>query len=112
VSERARLTTGRNNVGGEQQMIAIGRALISRPRLLLLDEPTLGLAPLVISQIFEIIRAIRNEGVTVFFFEQNAHKALQVADCGYVLETGKVVLADTGANLLADASIRKAYLGA
>src|SRR5690606_1232421 len=86
--------------GGEQQMLAIGRALMSRPALLLLDEPTLGLAPMIISQIFEIIRTIRDEGVTVFLVEQNAHKALQVADRGYVLETGKVVLADTGENLL------------
>ncbi|WP_423197794.1 MULTISPECIES: ABC transporter ATP-binding protein [unclassified Cupriavidus] len=97
--------------GGEQQMLAIGRALMSRPRLLLLDEPTLGLAPLVIAQIFDIIRTIRDEGVTVFLVEQNANKALQVADRGYVLETGKVVLADTGANLLANDRIRAAYLG-
>ncbi|WP_354676703.1 ABC transporter ATP-binding protein [Cupriavidus plantarum] len=97
--------------GGEQQMLAIGRALMSRPRLLLLDEPTLGLAPLVIAQIFDIIRTIREEGVTVFLVEQNANKALQVADRGYVLETGRVVLADTGANLLANDRIRAAYLG-
>ncbi|OMW10205.1 ABC transporter ATP-binding protein [Burkholderia pseudomallei] len=97
--------------GGEQQMLAIGRAPTSRPRLLLLDEPTLGLAPLVIAQIFDIIRTIRAEGVTVFLVEQNAHKALQVADRGYVLETGRVVLADTGANLLENDRIRAAYLG-
>jgi branched-chain amino acid transport system ATP-binding protein len=97
--------------GGEQQMLAIGRALMSRPRLLLLDEPTLGLAPLVIAQIFDIIRTIRAEGVTVFLVEQNANKALQVADRGYVLETGRLVLADTGANLLANDRIRSAYLG-
>ncbi|MBF6992432.1 MULTISPECIES: ABC transporter ATP-binding protein [Cupriavidus] len=97
--------------GGEQQMLAIGRALMSRPRLLLLDEPTLGLAPLIIAQIFDIIRTIRDEGVTVFLVEQNANKALQVADRGYVLETGKVVLADTGANLLANDRIKAAYLG-
>ncbi len=97
--------------GGEQQMLAIGRALMSKPRLLLLDEPTLGLAPLVIAQIFDIIRAIREDGVTVFLVEQNANKALQVADRGYVLETGKLVLADTGANLLANDRIRSAYLG-
>jgi len=97
--------------GGEQQMLAIGRALMSRPRLLLLDEPTLGLAPLIIAQIFDIIRTIREEGVTVFLVEQNANKALQVADRGYVLETGKVVLADTGKNLLANDRIRAAYLG-
>ncbi|ATH99721.1 ABC transporter ATP-binding protein [Alcaligenes faecalis] len=98
--------------GGEQQMLAIGRALMSKPSLLLLDEPTLGLAPLIIAQIFDIIRTIRNEGVTVFLVEQNANKALQVADRGYVLETGKVVMQDTGANLLANPDIRKAYLGA
>ena len=97
--------------GGEQQMLAIGRALMSRPRLLLLDEPTLGLAPLIIAQIFEIIRTIRDEGVTVFLVEQNANKALQVADRGYVLENGHVVLADTGVNLLANAKVREAYLG-
>jgi branched-chain amino acid transport system ATP-binding protein len=97
--------------GGEQQMLAIGRALMSKPRLLLLDEPTLGLAPLIIAQIFDIIRTIREEGVTVFLVEQNANKALQVADRGYVLETGRVVLADTGANLLANDRIRSAYLG-
>jgi len=98
--------------GGEQQMLAIGRALMTRPRLLLLDEPTLGLAPLIITQIFEIIRTIHNEGVTVFLVEQNANKALQIADRGYVLETGKVVLADTGSNLLSNDEVRKAYLGA
>lgn len=97
--------------GGEQQMLAIGRALMTRPSLLLLDEPTLGLAPLIIAQIFDIIRTIREEGVTVFLVEQNAHKALQLADRGYVLENGKVVLADTGASLLANDDVRKAYLG-
>jgi branched-chain amino acid transport system ATP-binding protein len=98
--------------GGEQQMLAIGRALMSRPTLLLLDEPTLGLAPLIIAQIFEIIRTIRDQGITVFLVEQNANKALQVADRGYVLETGRVVLADTGANLLVNPEVRRAYLGA
>lgn len=98
--------------GGEQQMLAIGRALMTRPTLLLLDEPTLGLAPLIIAQIFEIIQTIREQGVTVFLVEQNANKALQVADRGYVLETGKVVLADTGPNLLSNDEVRKAYLGA
>ncbi|AKM31418.1 branched-chain amino acid ABC transporter ATP-binding protein [Pandoraea faecigallinarum] len=98
--------------GGEQQMLAIGRALMSRPRLLLLDEPTLGLAPLVIAQIFDIIRVIREEGVTVFLVEQNANKALHVADRGYVLETGRVVLADSADNLLANDDIKRAYLGA
>ena len=98
--------------GGEQQMLAIGRALMSKPRLLLLDEPTLGLAPLIIAQIFEIIQAIRAEGVTVFLVEQNANRALQIADRGYVLENGHVVLEDTGAALLTNADVRKAYLGA
>ena len=97
--------------GGEQQMLAIGRALMSKPRLLLLDEPTLGLAPLIIAQIFEIIEAIRAEGVTVFLVEQNANRALSIADRGYVLENGRVVLEDTGANLLTNDAIRKAYLG-
>lgn len=97
--------------GGEQQMLAIGRALMTKPRLLLLDEPTLGLAPLIIAQIFEIIKTIRDEGVTVFLVEQNANKALQVADRAYVLETGKVVMADTGSNLLSNDAVRKAYLG-
>lgn len=98
--------------GGEQQMLAIGRALMSKPRLLLLDEPTLGLAPLIIAQIFEIIQTIRSEGVTVFLVEQNANKALGIADRGYVLENGRIVLEDTGANLLANPAVRKAYLGA
>ena len=98
--------------GGEQQMLAIGRALMSKPRLLLLDEPTLGLAPLIIAQIFEIIQTIRGEGVTVFLVEQNANRALQIADRGYVLENGRVVLEDTGAALLTNADVRKAYLGA
>jgi branched-chain amino acid transport system ATP-binding protein len=97
--------------GGEQQMLAIGRALMSKPRLLLLDEPTLGLAPLIIAQIFEIIQAIRNQGVTVFLVEQNANRALQIADRGYVLENGRLVLEDTGANLLKNGDVRKAYLG-
>lgn len=102
---------GCNLSGGEQQMLAIGRALMTRPRLLLLDEPTLGLAPLVIAQIFDIIREIREQGVTVFLVEQNANKALGVADRGYVLENGRVVLQDTGANLLVNDQVRKAYLG-
>ncbi|MER1941918.1 MULTISPECIES: ABC transporter ATP-binding protein [unclassified Castellaniella] len=111
LKERANQRAGTMS-GGEQQMLAIGRALMTRPKLLLLDEPTLGLAPLIIAQIFDIIRTIREEGVTVFLVEQNANKALQVADRGYVLETGKVVLADTGANLLSNDEVRKAYLGA
>lgn len=97
--------------GGEQQMLAIARALMSKPKMLLLDEPTLGLAPLIIEQIFEIIKAIREEGITVFLVEQNANKALQIADRGYVLETGRIVLHDTGANLLMNDEVGKAYLG-
>ena len=110
LKERAHQRAGTMS-GGEQQMLAIGRALMTKPRLLLLDEPTLGLAPLIIAQIFEIIQTIRDEGVTVFLVEQNANKALQVADRAYVLETGKVVLEDTGANLLSNDAVRKAYLG-
>ncbi|MDQ2138948.1 ABC transporter ATP-binding protein [Alcaligenaceae bacterium A4P071] len=111
LKERAQQRAGTMS-GGEQQMLAIGRALMSRPTLLLLDEPTLGLAPLIIAQIFQIIRTIRDQGITVFLVEQNANKALQVADRGYVLETGRVVLADTGANLLVNPEVRRAYLGA
>jgi len=109
--ERARQRSATMS-GGEQQMLAIGRALMSRPRLLLMDEPTLGLAPLIIAQIFEIIETIRAAGVTVFLVEQNAHRALQIADRGYVLENGRVVLQDTGANLLRNDAVRAAYLGA
>ncbi|WP_454692499.1 ABC transporter ATP-binding protein [Achromobacter aloeverae] len=111
LKERAQQRAGTMS-GGEQQMLAIGRALMTRPSLLLLDEPTLGLAPLIIAQIFDIIRTIRDQGVTVFLVEQNANKALQVADRGYVLENGRVVMHDTGANLLVNADVRKAYLGA
>ena len=110
LKERATQRAGTMS-GGEQQMLAIGRALMSKPRLLLMDEPTLGLAPLIIAQIFEIIQTIRDEGVTVFLVEQNANRALQIADRGYVLETGKLVLEDTGANLLKNDAVRKAYLG-
>jgi branched-chain amino acid transport system ATP-binding protein len=97
--------------GGEQQMLAIGRALMARPRLLLLDEPSLGLAPFLVQNIFKIIRDINAQGVTVLLVEQNANQALRIANRGYVLETGRVVLADTSQNLLQDDSVRKAYLG-
>ena len=98
--------------GGEQQMLAIGRGLMMQPRLLLLDEPSLGLAPIIITQIFDIITSIRAEGITVFLVEQNAHKALQIADRGYVLETGEIRHSDSGANLLASELVKAAYLGA
>ncbi|WJV53790.1 high-affinity branched-chain amino acid ABC transporter ATP-binding protein LivF [Pectobacteriaceae bacterium CE70] len=97
--------------GGEQQMLAIGRALMSQPRLLLLDEPSLGLAPIIILQIFDTIQQLREEGMTIFLVEQNANQALRLADRGYVLENGRVVLEDTGAALLANEAVRSAYLG-
>lgn len=97
--------------GGEQQMLAIGRALMSQPRLLLLDEPSLGLAPIVIQQIFTIIEQLRKEGMTIFLVEQNANQALKLADRGYVLENGKIVLSDTGVALLENEAVRSAYLG-
>ena len=98
--------------GGEQQRLAIGRALMCRPRLLLLDEPSLGLAPLIIARIFETIEQLREEGVTVFLVEQNANQALKLADRGYVLENGRIVMEGSGQELLADARVREAYLGA
>ena len=97
--------------GGEQQMLAIGRALMSRPRLLLLDEPSLGLAPLIVKQIFEIIEQINTEGTTVLLVEQNAQIALQVTDRGYVMETGEITIEGTSDDLLADERVRQAYLG-
>ncbi|MDT4942218.1 MAG: branched-chain amino acid transport system ATP-binding protein [Pseudonocardiales bacterium] len=97
--------------GGEQQMLAIGRALMGKPRLLLLDEPSMGLAPMVVAQIFEIIKEINQSGVTVLLVEQNAAQALALANRGYVLETGEIVLQGTGAELLADDRVRAAYLG-
>lgn len=97
--------------GGEQQMLAVGRALMSRPKLLMMDEPSLGLAPLVVKDIFAIIRQIRDSGVTVLLIEQNANAALKVADYGYVLETGTISLEGTGAELLVNPAVRAAYLG-
>ncbi len=97
--------------GGEQQMLAIGRALMGKPHLLLLDEPSMGLAPLIVAQIFDIVREINTEGVTVLLVEQNASQALSLANRGYVLETGEIVLTGTGQELLADDRIRAAYLG-
>jgi len=98
--------------GGEQQMLAIGRALMSRPRLLLLDEPSLGLAPLIVKQIFDTIGSIaRDEGVTVFLVEQNAHRALNLADRGYVMVNGRITLSGGGRELMANDEVRAAYLG-
>jgi len=102
---------GRTLSGGEQQMLAVARGLMSRPKLLMLDEPSLGLAPLLIQEIFEIIKRIHQEGMTVLLVEQNALAALKIADYAYVLETGKVVLQGTGKELLKDEAVRKAYLG-
>lgn len=97
--------------GGEQQMLAMGRALMSKPRLLLLDEPSMGLAPIFIKEIFNIIQEIQKQGTTVLLIEQNAKMALSIADRGYVLETGQVVLTGTGEELLASDEVKKAYLG-
>lgn len=97
--------------GGEQQMLAIGRALMSHPKIVLMDEPSMGLSPLLVSEIFDIVRHINESGTTVLLVEQNARKALKIADRGYVLETGKIVTAGTGAELLDNDEVRKAYLG-
>jgi len=98
--------------GGEQQMLAVGRALMSRPKLMMMDEPSLGLAPLIVRGIFEIIREINSRGVTILLIEQNANMALQTADIGYVLETGRITLTGSGAELLKNAAVKEAYLGA
>jgi branched-chain amino acid transport system ATP-binding protein len=97
--------------GGEQQMLAVGRALMSRPKLVLLDEPSLGLAPLVVEEVFRAIRTINQQGATILLVEQNAMAALGIADYGYVIETGSVILEGSGAMLLKDERVRKAYLG-
>ena len=110
LKERVRQQAGTLS-GGEQQMLAIGRALMGKPRLLLLDEPSMGLAPMVVAQIFQIVREINETGVTVLLVEQNAAQALALADRGYVLETGEIVLSGTGQELLADDRVRAAYLG-
>lgn len=110
VKERRKQLAGTMS-GGEQQMLAIGRALMAKPKLLLLDEPSMGLAPIVVEEIFEIIKNIRKSGTTILLVEQNANAALQIADRGYVLETGSVVLEGLAQNLLHDDSVRKAYLG-
>ena len=97
--------------GGEQQMLAMGRALMSKPKIILMDEPSMGLSPILVNEIFDIIRAVSESGTTVLLVEQNAKKALAIADRAYVLETGKIVLEGNAKDLLEDDSIKKAYLG-
>ncbi len=110
LKERSRQQAGTLS-GGEQQMLAMGRALMSRPKLLMMDEPSMGLAPILVEQIFDIIGDMHKSGATILLVEQNARMALSVADRGYVLETGKVVTTGTGEELLASSAIKKAYLG-
>jgi branched-chain amino acid transport system ATP-binding protein len=110
VAERLRQKAGTLS-GGEQQMVAMGRALMANPKVLLMDEPSMGLAPVLVEQVFRIIETIRSLGKTVFVVEQNANVALSIADRGYVIQTGQVVLADTAANLLTNPLMREAYLG-
>ncbi len=110
LKERRRQIAGTLS-GGEQQMLAMGRALMSRPKLLMLDEPSMGLAPILVEQIFDIIRDLHQAGTTILLVEQNAQAALSVADRGYVLETGRIVTSGTGKELLASPAIKKAYLG-
>jgi branched-chain amino acid transport system ATP-binding protein len=110
LAERRRQPAGTMS-GGEQQMLAVGRALMSKPKLLLLDEPSMGLAPMLIQQIFSIIREINQQGMTVLVVEQNAQQALKIADRAYVLETGRIVKSGTGAELLHDPAVKEAYLG-
>jgi branched-chain amino acid transport system ATP-binding protein len=97
--------------GGEQQMLAVGRALMSRPKLMMMDEPSLGLAPLLVKEIFNIIQEIHKQGVTILLIEQNANAALHIADVGYVMETGRIILKGTGEELLSNNEVKKAYLG-
>ena len=110
LEERRRQVAGTLS-GGEQQMLAMGRALMSRPKLLMLDEPSMGLAPILVEQIFDIIRELHKAGTTILLVEQNAQAALSVADRAYVLETGTVSLSGTGAELMASDKVREAYLG-
>jgi branched-chain amino acid transport system ATP-binding protein len=108
--ERLRQVAGTLS-GGEQQMVATARAMMARPRLLLMDEPSMGLAPMVVEQVFETIQAINAQGVTILLVEQNALMALTIADRGYVLESGKIVLSGAGPDLIDDERVRRAYLG-
>lgn len=111
ILRQRRKQTGGTLSGGEQQMLAISRALMARPKLLLLDEPSLGLAPIIIQQIFAIIQRVSDNGTTVFLVEQNANQALKIADRGYVMENGRIVMQDTAKALLSSPAVRKAYLG-
>ena len=110
LKERQNQTAGTLS-GGEQQMLAMGRALMSHPKIILMDEPSMGLSPIFVNEIFNIIQAVKASGVTVLLVEQNAKKALSIADRGYVLETGKIVLSGSASDLLNDDSVKKAYLG-
>ena len=109
--EERREQMGGTLSGGEQQMLAIARAMVGRPKLLLLDEPSLGLAPLIVKEIFEAIKEIRQDGTTIMFVEQNSKIALNTADRGYVMQTGEIILSDTCENLMKDEQVQKAYMG-
>jgi branched-chain amino acid transport system ATP-binding protein len=111
VLKERRRQAGGTLSGGEQQMLAIGRALMSRPKVMMLDEPSMGLAPSLVMKIFELLDEIHSQGVTILLVEQNAQQALQTADRGYVLESGEIVLADEADKLLGNEQVRKAYLG-
>ena len=110
IKERLKQIAGTMS-GGEQQMLAMGRALMSRPRMICMDEPSMGLSPILVETVFNTVKSIRDEGVTIFLVEQNASMALSLADRGYVLQTGKIVLSDTAPNLLTNDLVRQAYLG-
>ena len=110
IKERLKQLAGTMS-GGEQQMLAMGRALMSRPRMICMDEPSMGLSPILVETVFNTVKSIRDEGVTIFLVEQNASMALSLADRGYVLQTGKIVLSDTASNLLTNDLVRQAYLG-
>jgi branched-chain amino acid transport system ATP-binding protein len=110
LAEKRRLPAGGLS-GGQQQMLAVGRAMMGAPRLLLLDEPSMGLAPVIVAQIFDVIASLKAAGVTIFLVEQNANAALAISDRAYVMETGRIVMTGTGRALAADANVRKAYLG-
>lgn len=110
IKERLKQVAGTMS-GGEQQMLAMGRALMSRPRMICMDEPSMGLSPILVETVFDTVKRIREEGVTIFLVEQNASMALSLADRGYVLQTGKIVLSDTASNLLNNDLVRQAYLG-